>query len=128
MNGVMAKTMPTIILIDDNHEWSLEIQTFLGEAGFSVQVADDGSVALELLAEEKPALVILDVHLPQISGFDLLRVVREQNQELPVLMVSADDQAGLMSQAMCEGASCFLRKPVNCELLLRAILRFLDES
>lgn len=126
--NVAARIMPTIILIDDNQEWTLEIKTFLGEAGFSVEIAGDGSVALKLLERSNPALVILDVHLPQVSGIEILRVVREQNQNVPVLMVSADDQAGVMSQALHEGATCFLRKPVKIELLLRAIQRSLNAS
>lgn len=120
----MTKGMSTIVLIDDNHEWSQEMQIFLGEEGFSVQVADDGSVGLKLLESSDPILVILDVHLPRINGFDLLRQLRQQGRDVPVVMVSADDQAALMTQALIEGACAFLRKPVACELLLKAVLRY----
>ena len=114
-----------IILIDDDRAWSEAVVPLLRAEGFDVQAAGDGQLGLELLDRSAPGLVIVDVHLPRLGGFDVLRELRRRGQQVPVLMVSSEDQAGLMAQALAEGASSFLRKPVAAELLLRAVRRLI---
>ena len=114
----------TILFIDDDMPWSETAARVLEEAGFEVRLAHDGDQALDLLAQETPALVILDVHLPRLNGLQLLRDFRERNRSTPVLMVSADDQAGIQDRAMADGAWAFLRKPLALPLLVRAVERY----
>lgn len=113
----------TIVLIDDDRSWAEATAELLRAAGFDVQAAMDGQEGLELLEQTVPVLVILDVHLPRIGGFGVLHEFRQQCRRVPVLMVSSEDQAGLIAQALAEGASCFLRKPMAPDLLLRAVRR-----
>ncbi|HZT80282.1 MAG TPA: response regulator [Gemmataceae bacterium] len=112
-----------IILIDDDRTWLQAAVDLLRADGFEVEAAEDGQRGLELLDRSSPVLVILDIHVPRLGGFDLLRELRRRGQRVPVLMVSSEDQAGLMAQALAEGASSFLRKPVAADLLLRAVRR-----
>ncbi|MHB1423652.1 MAG: response regulator transcription factor [Gemmataceae bacterium] len=112
-----------IILIDDDRAWSEAAVALLRAEGFDVKTAADGQHGLELLDRSTPLMVILDVHLPRLSGFDLLRELRRRGQQVPILMVSSEDEAGLMAEALDEGASSFLRKPVAVDLLLRAVRR-----
>jgi DNA-binding response OmpR family regulator len=114
-----------IVLIDDDCAWSEVAVALLRAEGFDVETAGDGQDGLELLDHTAPKLVILDVHLPRRNGFDLLRELRRRGRQVPILMVSSEDQAGLMAQALDEGASSFLRKPVAADLLLRAVRRLI---
>lgn len=114
-----------IILIDDDRAWCEAAVALFRTEGFDVETAGDGQHGLELLDDCAPVLVILDVHLPRLSGFDLLRELRRRGQQVPILMVSSEDQAGLMAQALDEGASSFLRKPIAADLLLRAVRRLI---
>jgi DNA-binding response OmpR family regulator len=114
-----------IILIDDDRAWSEAAVALLRGEGFEVETARDGQHGLELLDRSLPVLIILDVHLPRLSGFDLLRELRRRGQQVPILMVSSEDQSGLMAQALAEGASSFLRKPIAVDLLLRAVRRLI---
>jgi DNA-binding response OmpR family regulator len=122
-NGRRIMASHPIILIDDDRAWSEAAGALLRAEGFDVKTAGDGQHGLELLDRSTPMLVILDVHLPRLSGFDLLRELRRRGQQVPILMVSSEDQAGLMAQALDKGASSFLRKPVAADLLLRAVRR-----
>jgi DNA-binding response OmpR family regulator len=124
-NGRRMMATHPIILIDDDRAWSEAAVALLRAEGFDVKTAGDGQHGLELLDQSAPMLVILDVHLPRLSGFDLLRELRRRGQQVPILMVSSEDQAGLMAQALDEGASSFLRKPVAADLLLRAVRRLI---
>jgi DNA-binding response OmpR family regulator len=117
-----------IILIDDDRTWLQAAVDLLRADGFEVETAEDGQRGLELLDRSSPVLVILDIHMPRLGGFDLLRELRRRGQRVPVLMVSSEDQAGLMAQALADGASSFLRKPVAADLLLRAVRRLVGSS
>ena len=122
-NGDRPMATHPIVLIDDDRLWREAVVALLRAEGFEIEVAEDGQRGLELLDRSEPLLVILDVHLPRLSGVDLLRELRRRGQQVPILMVSSEDQAGLMAQAQAEGASSFLRKPIASDLLLRAIRR-----
>jgi two-component system response regulator MprA len=115
---------PTIAMIDDDRAWTDVAAAVLHDQGFEVQVAHDGVEALDLLATAQPVLVILDVHLPRMSGLRVLHEFRRHDLHSPVLMVSSDDQASLEGQAMSDGACAFLHKPIPLDLLLHAVRRF----
>lgn len=116
-----ARHMGHIVLIDDNPTWSEAVIDFLGAEGFTVETAESAHQGLELLDRTDPVLVILDVHLPDMSGLSVLREYRRRNKTAPILMVSAEDQSSVMAGALSEGAASFLRKPVSPELLVRAV-------
>lgn len=123
--GTPSMPRHVILLIDDDRAWAEAAGALLRAEGFDVEAAGDGQDGLELLDHRVPLLVILDVHMPRLGGLDVLRELRRRGQQVPVLMVSSEDQACLMAQALAEGASSFLRKPVAAELLLRAVHRLI---
>ena len=114
-----------ILLIDDDRTWSEAVTDLLRAEGFEVETAGDGRCGLELLERTSPDLVILDVHMPRLGGFEVLRELRRHRQ-VPILMVSGVEQADIVAKALAEGATCFLHKPVAAELLLRAVRRLLE--
>lgn len=124
-NGARPMATHPIILIDDDRTWLQAAVELLRGEGFDVEAAEDGQRGLELLDHSSPVLVILDIHMPRLGGFDVLRELRHRGQRVPILMVSSEDQAGLVAQALADGASSFLRKPVAAELLLRAVRRLI---
>src|SRR5579885_3677823 len=115
-----------IVVIDDDRLWVEATADLLRQEGYDVHTAMDGERALQILDGAVPGMVIMDVHMPRLCGLDVLRELRNQRSDLPVIMVSADDQSSVMAEAMNQGASLFLRKPVASGLLLRAIRRFLQ--
>lgn len=116
-----------VLIVDDDRSWVQSVVQLFDEAGFAVRAASDGEQALDLLATEQPALVILDVHLPRINGLELLRQFRQRDRQTPVLMISAEDQASIQDRAMSGGATAFLRKPVSVSVLMRAVRRYLGD-
>jgi DNA-binding response OmpR family regulator len=114
-----------IILIDDDRTWLQAAGDVLRDEGFDVRTTDGSERGLELLDYNSPVLVILDIHMPRLSGLDVLRELRRRGSRAPVLIVSGEDEAGLMAQALLEGASSFVRKPVSAELLVRAVRRLI---
>ncbi|GIW82174.1 MAG: hypothetical protein KatS3mg105_3981 [Gemmatales bacterium] len=121
--GEMSRNSRVIVLIDDDRQWAKAALELLREQGYEVQWAADGAEGLALLEETTPFLVILDVQLPRIGGIEVLRQLRSQSRQIPVLMVSGEDRAGIVSQAQAEGANSFLRKPISGDILLHAVER-----
>jgi DNA-binding response OmpR family regulator len=127
--AVAAKTlsMPpaSILLVDDDRELNEMLIEYLSAEAFSVVAAPDGAAALQQLRREKFDLVILDVMLTALSGFDVLRRVRE-TLSVPVIMLTArgDDRDRILGFDL--GADDYLPKPFNPKELLarvRAVLR-----
>lgn len=109
-----------VLVIEDEPNISEAIRFILRRDGWTVTVLDSGEHALATIAERRPDLVILDVMLPGVSGFDVLRAIRADGavRDLPVIMLTAKGQAAARELARESGASLFMAKPfANSELL-----------
>jgi two-component system, OmpR family, KDP operon response regulator KdpE len=116
---------PKILVVDDEPPIRKLLRMGLGSRGYSVIEAPNGKTALELLAN-KPALVILDLGLPDIDGHDLLRRIRHRDEKLPIIVLSSrDDEAGKVA-ALDLGADDYVTKPFGMDELfarMRAAMR-----
>jgi DNA-binding response OmpR family regulator len=114
-----------VLVIDDDTELCALMTEFLSSHGYQVSSASDGVEGLETALSERPDVVILDVMMPRLDGFDVLRRLRKQ-AHLPVLMLSARTAPEDRIQGLNCGADDYLLKPFEVgELLarIRAILR-----
>jgi two-component system KDP operon response regulator KdpE len=121
MSGAPLKVM----IVDDEPPIRKLLRMGLGTQGYEVLEASNGKIALELLKED-PALIILDLGLPDIQGHDLLRMIRGRNITVPIVVLSSrGDEAGKV-EALDLGADDYLTKPFGMDELLarmRAALR-----
>jgi two-component system KDP operon response regulator KdpE len=121
MNAAAIK----VLVIDDEPPIRKLLRMGLGSQGYDILEASNGKIALEKLAED-PALIILDLGLPDIQGHDLLRMIRARNDHVPIVVLSSrGDEAGKV-QALDLGADDYLTKPFGMDELLarmRAALR-----
>ena len=116
---------PKILVVDDEPPIRKLLRMGLNSQGYDVLEASDGKGALELLAK-KPALVILDLGLPDIDGHDLLRRIRHRQEALPIIVLSSrGDEAGKVA-ALDLGADDYVTKPFGMDELfarIRAAMR-----
>ena len=114
-----------VLVIDDEPPIRKLLRLGLGTQGYEVLEAGNGKTALELLVQS-PALIILDLGLPDMAGHDLLRTIRSRDERVPIVVLSSrDDEAGKV-QALDLGADDYLTKPFGMDELLarmRAALR-----
>jgi two-component system KDP operon response regulator KdpE len=114
-----------VLVIDDEPPIRKLLRMGLSTQGYDILEASNGKLALEKLAED-PALIILDLGLPDIGGHDLLRMIRGRNESVPIVVLSSrGDEAGKV-QALDLGADDYLTKPFGMDELLarmRAALR-----
>jgi DNA-binding response OmpR family regulator len=118
--------METILVIEDDQSIALGIEKNLRFEGFRVLTARDGEEGLELAINKAPDAVILDVMLPRMSGFEVLKTLRKHEITIPVLMLTARDQEIDKIMGLDLGADDYITKPFSIGELLarvRACLR-----
>ncbi len=117
---------PVILLVDDEDTIRLFLEKTLREEGYEALTAATGTEALELTRSELPDLVLLDLKLPDMSGLDVLKQIKEEVPEVCVIMLTAFGDIETAVTAMKKGAFDFVSKPVNLEELLITIGKGLD--
>jgi len=123
--------MKKLLIVDDEVDLLAELQPMLTRAGYQVITANDGEAALTLVAEELPDLIILDVLMPKLDGRATLRRLREEDNWVPVILLTQINTAMERVVSLQEGADDYLNKPFDpMELLARvqAILRRVDRA
>lgn len=119
--AISTSTRLRHLVVEDNERIAAYLVKGLAASGDEAVVAEDGEVALFLLATERFDAVVLDLTLPGISGFDVLRHIRRREAALPVLVLTGRDDPPVRRAALAAGASAFMTKPLVFEDL-RAVL------
>jgi len=116
------KTTPVVLVVDDNQQNRELLQAYLEDVDCRAIPAHDGPEALEILAKDPPDLILLDVMMPKMSGFEVCRRIKNdpKTSDIPVIMVTALNEFGDIERGIDSGTDDFLSKPVNkLELLTR---------
>lgn len=116
-----------ILVVDDSPDNLFLVQTILEEEGYEITLAEDGKTALQHMDASPPDLVLLDVMMPDMDGFEVTRRIRENPKLpfMPILLITAFDQPSVV-KGLDTGADDFIRKPVEVDELLarvRSLLR-----
>lgn len=115
-----------ILVVEDDEELRRLYCTVLRKDGYSVFDACDGEAALRILDREYIDLIVCDIMMPNMDGYELTRELRAVNYDLPILMISAKDRFDDMQEGFRAGVDDYMKKPINVsEMLLRvgALLR-----
>jgi two-component system copper resistance phosphate regulon response regulator CusR len=110
-----------ILLIEDEKDLALFIEKGLKQAGYTVEKSDNGSAGLKKAASESFDLILLDLMLPGIDGFDLLKSLRNFGIKTPVIIISALSNTGNVVKGLDLGAVDYVRKPFEWDELLARI-------
>jgi DNA-binding response OmpR family regulator len=118
--------MTRILVVEDNRDLAYGLRNNLEIEGFEVEVCEDGKTGLEAARRSKPELVILDLMLPELDGFRVLRALREEGDRVPILILTARGEESDKVRGLRLGADDYVTKPFGLlELLARveALLR-----
>lgn len=121
----MADEKKKILAIDDNEDIRDLLTFVLGKEGYSVVTARDGVAGLSLIKETRPDAVLLDVMMPEFSGFDVLDAIRKDKdprvRQIPVLMITAKSGTEDVDQAIELGANSYIVKPFRPVKLIEKV-------
>jgi DNA-binding NtrC family response regulator len=118
----------TIVVIDDDRTIQMTLITVLARHGYDVQVGPNASLGRKKVAEAKPDLVLLDLGLPDADGLDVLRELKGEHPDLPVIVLTAHDSLANAIESIKQGAFHFVSKPYAIEELLSLCARALDQQ
>ena len=118
------------ILIVEDEESLLKLESILlTSKGYDVRGVSNGREALEAIAEEKPDLVLLDIMLPEIDGFEVCQRIKddEETRSIPVIMLTAKKSREDMARGEKVGADWYITKPFKSVMVIETIQRFLNK-
>ncbi|MDA8244706.1 MAG: response regulator [Elusimicrobia bacterium] len=123
-------TQRKIVMIEDSKAASGVLKEVLAAEGYNVLHATDGVSGLALARREKPDLILLDLLLPKLNGYDVCNALMRDNmmRHTPVLIISTLDTPESIEKAKQCGARNFMKKPYNLDDLLREIKRLLPKD
>ena len=125
----MAKTKKHILVVDDEPAWLKILSYILRKKGFEVREESSAAAALEALKEYKPDMIVSDVRMPEMNGFDFLDHIKRsrKNSSTPFVFISAIDDEDSRHAAQNLGATDYITKPFNEDEVVRTITRHLNE-
>ncbi|MEO7358560.1 MAG: sigma-54 dependent transcriptional regulator [Ignavibacteria bacterium] len=118
--------MEKILLVDDNETLRFTLTELLEESGFQCKAVEDGRKALEEIKNFSYGLIILDMRLPGMNGFEILKKIKETKKDIPVIMLTAFGDIKTAVEAMKHGAHDFMTKPFDNDAMIMSIRKTLE--
>lgn len=117
-----------ILIADDEPSIVTAVEFLLRREGFEVEIARDGAEALERIESSRPDLVVLDVMMPQKSGYEVCRCIREREEwrQIKVIMLSAKGRDTEVAKGMTIGADAYVTKPFSTRDLMARVKALLE--
>lgn len=107
--------------MDDDESVLTAIPRLLRVCGFRTEAFDSGRTFLSALPDRRPDCVLLDLHMPELTGWEVLAEMATSGYSIPVILITGDGDPVLLEKAMATGAAALLRKPFSERQLLKAI-------
>ncbi len=120
----------TILVVDDFDEYRETVRMFLEGAGFRVVEAGDGQQAMEVARASRPAMILMDIGLPNFGGVAAIRDIRRDRdlRDCPIIAVTAYSTIGIHQEALAAGCNEVMEKPVPFDQLQAAIERYTNHQ
>jgi twitching motility two-component system response regulator PilH len=117
------KQMATVLIVDDSPTQVFALKKLVENCGYKTLVAESGGLALEIARQEQPDVILMDVVMPGMSGFQTTRKLSkdQDTHNIPVIFVSSKDSEADRVWGMRQGATAYVTIPVNTEKLMTAI-------
>jgi len=120
---IVNSNQPMILVVDDSTTNVVLLEAILDEKGYRIETALNAKEAYSIIAKQSPDLILLDLLMPKISGFDFLAQIRnnESTKNTPVIVVSALTDEENISRIMEMGAIDFVKKPIDLQYLVEKV-------
>lgn len=119
---------PIILVVEDNPDNMYVLDHLLSRKGYTVQQAMRGDEALAHIDQQRPALVLMDMQMPGMDGYSVVRTLRERPDlaRLPIIAVTASSMPGDREQTLAAGCTDYVAKPINPRDLLQLVEYYLE--
>jgi CheY-like chemotaxis protein len=131
VGGTMAPTLTrpyAILITDDDRDAREALRSIVEPEGFRTYQAASGEEALDIVHRQRIHLALFDMHMPTLTGLETLQLVRQYDQRLPCILVTADATAALLRQALLAHAYSVIPKPVSKHVVLYTVVSALGRA
>ena len=120
--------MAKVLIVDDSPSQLYNLQKIVEKLGHDVVTAEDGAEGVELAKSELPDLILMDVVMPNLNGFQATRTISKNDTtaHIPIILVTTKDQETDRVWGMRQGAKDYVTKPVNEKAMIATIKKYLD--
>ena len=122
--------MKQILVVDDDREWNFLLKVMMEQAGFKIEQAYNGKDALDKIAQTKPDLLVLDITMPIMDGFEVCKVLREkpETKELPIVILTSYTQPEDILKGKSYQVKRYLLKPCPPELVIQNVRDIFEQT
>ena len=124
----MSDRPPLVAIVDDEESVCRAFRRLLRSAGFAVETFSSGATFLQGVQSLRPDCLVLDLHMPSMSGFDVQAKLLDLGERIPVIIMTGHDTPESRERAIGGGASAYLRKPADDEVLLDAVAEAIGKT
>jgi FixJ family two-component response regulator len=117
----MNEDAPLLAVVDDDADVRMALTRLVSSAGFAVETFGSGAEFLRSLRDHEPDCLVLDLHMPEMSGLEVQAALASDHSAIPVVVITGHDTPESRARAIQLGARGYLRKPVNDSVLLETI-------
>jgi two-component system cell cycle response regulator DivK len=119
-----------VLLVEDNEQNRYLMRFLLEKHGYSVVIACDGMAAIELVKTVMPSLILLDIQLPRLDGYQVARIMRDDKrlQDIPIIAVTSYAMMGDRETALAAGCDAYIEKPINPDTFISEIEAFMPKG
>src|SRR5881296_153412 len=127
MAGRALEKKPKVLYIEDNRENRMLVRAVLEAAGYTIVEAEDGLAGIEAAIREEPALILLDINLPGVDGYEIVAILKSfpNLASTPVIAVTAYAMQGDRQRTLVAGCDGYIHKPINVDMFPRQVAEFL---
>lgn len=122
--------MSKVLYLEDTSDQRDLVVMILGTIGIEVEVAADGQAGLEKVEAAPPDLILLDLGMPKLDGFEFMAILKDrpETRDIPIVVISAWTAARHREKAMASGAEAFISKPYEIDDLIKAVQKHLSST
>lgn len=120
-DSVSAVLYPTVLLAEDSQDTRIMLKRAFELKGYRVYEAEDGQEALEMAQRHRPSLIVMDLNMPVLDGLEAVKNLREVDQQIPIVAITAFDVPGMEAAALETGCNKYLAKPLDLSELDRTL-------
>ena len=120
--------MANILIVDDEPILRMSVQRVLDSEGHTISMAENGGIGVEMAKAEKPDLIVMDLNMPVMDGFQATRAIRKEpkNSGVKILVLTAETMTANYEAVYEAGADAYLSKPIDYELLVERVTELLN--
>ncbi len=128
--AAMAKTKFTVLVVDDDPYILMSLEFLMRKSGYNVLVARNGTEALEILDEQRPHLVLVDIMMPDVDGYEICRQIQNTVtlQHTQIVFISAKSSESDIKKGLDMGAARYITKPFSTRELVKEVKELLQEA